>query len=100
MILASNKDDDHKLRELKNNADPQTKSLMFLFLESTDKTSNPEKSSKQESGEFQIDCNGCTVAEISQFSDQSTKESIARFMNAMASIKTGRDYICKHLRLK
>ena len=30
-----------------------------------------------------------------RFSNQNTKESVARFINAMASIKTGRDYICK-----
>ena len=30
-----------------------------------------------------------------KFSHQNSKESVARFINAMASIKTGRDYISK-----
>ena len=30
-----------------------------------------------------------------EFSKQNKKESVARFINAMASIKTGRDYISK-----
>ena len=30
-----------------------------------------------------------------EFSQLQVRESIARFINAMASIKTGRDYICK-----
>ena len=30
-----------------------------------------------------------------EFSPLQVRESIARFINAMASIKTGRDYICK-----
>ena len=31
--------------------------------------------------------------ESESFSPQNSKESVARFINAMASIKTGRDYI-------
>ena len=33
--------------------------------------------------------------ESESFSPQNSKESVARFINAMASIKTGRDYISK-----
>ena len=81
---AINKDDDHKLLELKQ---PQNKILMLLFdrqqqenILDTQLVDNNDASDKSKHEEF---------------SKQNKKESVARFINAMASIKTGRDYISK-----
>ena len=82
---SSNKDDDHKLRELKQ---PQQRNLMLLFDEQLKENSLQGKLNGAEK-------NTSDKSTPDEFSSQNTKESVARFINAMASIKTGRDYISK-----
>ena len=79
-----NKDDDHKLLELKQ---PEKKTVMLLF----------DEQQKENVVHRQLDDNydASNENKDEEFSKQSKKESIARFINAMASIKTGRDYISK-----
>ena len=83
--LSSNMDDDRKLRELKQ---PHQRNLMLLF----DEQEKENPSIRKLNGEEK---NASDKSTSGEFSSQNTKESVARFINAMASIKTGRDYISK-----
>ena len=94
-LLSSNKDDDHKLRDLKNIPGHQTKNLMLLFLEKDETDTENSLHNNNVDEECSTLINEFVPDEVSNFSQQNTKESVARFINAMASIKTGRDYISK-----
>ena len=95
-LLSSNKDDDYKLQNLKSSYDPKKKNLMLLFLQHDDNSSGREGywgfPDEPEDGSCII--NG-SLKDSPKFSPENSKESVARFINAMASIKTGRDYISK-----
>ena len=97
-LLSSNKDDDYKLQKLKSSYDPKKKNLMLLFLQNDDKSSGRDGywgfPDEAEDDSFLI--NG-SLKDTPKFSPENSKESVARFINAMASIKTGRDYISKYL---
>ena len=97
-LLSSNKDDDYKLQKLKSSYDPKKKNLMLLFLQNDDKSSGRDGywGFPDEAEEESYLING-SLKDTPKFSPENSKESVARFINAMASIKTGRDYISKCL---
>ena len=65
---------------------------MHLFLEKNETIT--DKCLMENSGDEKININA-PLSNLPEFSQQNTKESVARFINALASIKTGRDYISK-----
>ena len=97
-LLSSNKDDDYKLQKLKSTYDPKKKNLMLLFLQNDDKSSGRDGywGFPDEPEDEPCIING-SAKDTPKFSPENSKESVARFINAMASIKTGRDYISKCL---
>ena len=97
-LLSSNKDDDYKLQKLKSSYDPKKKNLMLLFLQHDDNSSGRDGywGLPDEPEDESCIVNG-SLKDTPRFSPENSKESVARFINAMASIKTGRDYISKCL---
>ena len=97
-LLSSNKDDDYKLQKLKSSYDPKKKNLMLLFLQNDEKSSGRDGYwGLSDDPEDESCIINSSLKDTPKFSPENSKESVARFINAMASIKTGRDYISKCL---